>query len=385
MFKLERELIEIMQAIEAAGHQIYIVGGYVRDLYLKRTTRDLDMATSMSIKDLKELLSDYEIKDYSEHYGSLKLEVKTLEVEITQMRKEFNYVDGRHPERLEFTQDVNEDALRRDFTMNALYLNKEGQTLDPVHGLEAIKNQSIQAIGDPFKRFSEDALRIVRLYRFHLELDFKMEEETLKAAQTLHTSIQKLKAIQYKSESIKILSSQNLKKLVCEHKDFVKNLWPKAVFSPQVFHLKNSWEYKLLFMFEQNDLNELLSSWEFTREKKAYLLAFKRILNDYQKLSLKELFLKHGSFMWFEMMTLFLNSEEDFIYRKKFLDILNQNKVQAISDLQITGQDLIDLDIPDFLRNQFLLNLLFDHLWKNLANEKTELIKQIVRYKHDIH
>ena len=385
MFKLDQEIIELMKLIEEQDQDIYIVGGFVRDLYLNRTTRDLDMTTSMPIKRLKNVLSHYEIKDYNENYGSIKFELKTYDVEITQFRKDAHYLDARHPEIIEFTNKLNEDVLRRDFKMNALYMNKEGQVIDPTGGLHDIELKRISTVRDAFSTFSEDALRIVRLYRFHAQLNFEMETKTLEAAIQLLPNIQKLKPIQYKKETIKILSSSGFEQLVQEHGDFIQNLLPKANFPDEVFNLKNTWEYKLLYMFNLEDLEDLLKAWQFKSRKRKYLLAFKRIMEDYKTNTLEDLFTKHGSFMWFEMMTLFLNLNDNFVYRDKFLDILNKDNAKTFSELKISGQDLIDLEVPAILRNQFLSKLLFNHLWNKLENNNKALKEEVRRYKNDLH
>lgn len=385
MFKLDLELIELMEKVERKGYEIYVVGGFVRDLILKRKTRDLDLATSMPIKHLKNLLKTYEIKDYNEHFGSLKFELKTYEVEVTQFRRESDYKDSRHPDTVEFSDDFKEDVLRRDFTMNALYMNKKGEVFDPVLGMKDLKANVIKTVRDPKETFKEDALRIVRLFRFQAQLNFEVEFNTLNAALKELKRIQTLKAIQYKGEAIKILSSPGLQSLYKDHQEFLKELFPNAEFSKEVFIIKNSWEYKLLYMYSENDLDTLLKSWELSSKKRNYLLKLKRILNDYTKMPLKDLFIKHGSFMWFEMMTLFLNIDNNFVYRNKFLQILRENKTRTLLDLELKGQDLIDLKIPEALRNQVLMSLLFEHIWTNLENEKTKLIKQVEDYKYDIH
>lgn len=385
MFKLDQEIIELMKLIEDQNQEIYIVGGFVRDLYLNHATRDLDMATSMPIKQIKKTLTHYEIKDYNENYGSIKFELKSYEVEITQFRKDSHYVDARHPAIIEFTNQLNEDVLRRDFKMNALYMNKEGQVIDPIGGLHDLELKRISTVRDAFLTFSEDALRVVRLYRFHAQLNFEIEGKTLKAAIQLLPNIQRLKPIQYKKETIKILSSGGLAELVKEHKNFIQNLLPKAKFPEEVFNLKTTWEYKLLYMFNPEDLDALLKAWQVKSKKRKYLLAFKRIMEDYKINTLEDLFIKHGSFMWFEMMTLFLNLNDDFIYRDKFLKILSIDKGRSLTDLEITGQDLIDLEVPERLRNQFFSKLLFDHIWNDLENNNTALREEVRRYKNDIH
>lgn len=385
MFQLDQELTGLMEEVEATGYKIYLVGGFVRDLILKRKTRDLDLATSMPIKDLKDLLASYELKEFNENYGSLKFELKSYEVEITQFRKEGNYQDSRHPEEIEFIDDLQVDVLRRDFTMNALYMDKDGNIYDPTGGIKDIDQKLIRSVKDAKVTFSEDALRLVRLYRFHAQLDFFMEEKTLKTAQKLLPKIQNLKPIQIKSETVKILASPSFESLYDKHEDFLKILLPGANFPKEIFTMDCSWEYKLLYMYTLEDLENLLKSWELSSRKRKYLLSLKSIMQDYSSMALEELFIKHGSFMWFEMMTLFLNLDPKFIYRNKFIKILNKKKTRTLFDLKIKGQDLVELEVPKALRNQILMKLLFAHIWKDLENDKTQLLEEAARYKHDIH
>ena len=245
MFKLDKEIVEVMNLVEKNNHEIFIVGGFVRDILLKRRSNDLDMTTSMPIKHLKEILSNYEIKEFNEYYGSLKFEIKAYSVEITQFRKEAQYTDLRHPEEILFTDNLNEDVLRRDFKMNALYMDKNCDIIDPVNGIEDINKKIISTVRDSKATFLEDALRIVRLYRFHSQLNFTMDPSTLKAAQECLINIQYLKAVQKKGETIKILSSEGFESLVNEHFDFIQVLLPMANFPPEVFNLKTTWEYRL--------------------------------------------------------------------------------------------------------------------------------------------
>lgn len=385
MFKIDTEIVKIMELVEGAGHQIYLVGGYVRDRILNRHSLDVDLATSIPIKHLEKLLKRYEIFEVNHRFGSLKLELKAYDIEITRFRVESQYEDKRHPSKVLFTDDIHEDYLRRDFTMNSLYMDLNGQTLDPSHGYEDIENKIIRTVRNPEDVLSEDALRIVRLFRFQNELNFDIEPKTIQAAKENLSTIGSLSLFQLKDEMIKILSLDNLSDLYIEHKDFMEVLFSKAKMNKKILDFSSSWEYKLLFMYDIESLEEILNKWQIKKRKRNYLLELKRMIENYKVMTLEELFLEHGAFMWFEMMTLFLNFDRSFVYKQKFLRILNDINVRDIDDLLIDGNDLIDLNIPNKLRKTFLRQVLYDVLWHGVKNEKNELLQQIKRYKNDIH
>ena len=170
--KLFQELADLYSQ---NGYQLYMVGGSVRDYLLNKPLTDMDIVTDATPEQEEKFLSraDYTFKKF----GSVKLIYKDVKFDITTLRKEAGYVDSRHPKVVEFTDKLEVDVLRRDLTINALYLDKNLKVIDYVNGEEDLKNRLIKMVGDPLKRIQEDPLRIVRIYRFKFDLDFEIDKE----------------------------------------------------------------------------------------------------------------------------------------------------------------------------------------------------------------
>lgn len=161
------------------GFSLYMVGGTSRDFLLGRKYADWDFACDAAPMEMKTFLKD---ADYSfAKYGSIKIFTNHQEVDITTLREEGEYKDYRHPSFIKFVKDPHLDYKRRDFTINALYIDSGYQTLDYCGGLSDLKNKIIRFIGNPTKRVEEDPLRILRAYRFAKTLGFTLESKTLDA------------------------------------------------------------------------------------------------------------------------------------------------------------------------------------------------------------
>lgn len=185
--QLPPEVTSIITALTAAGHKAYAVGGCVRDLLLARTPKDWDVATDATPEEILKLFPD---GFYENRFGTVGVKTGSKDpalaaVEITTFRAEEAYTDKRHPDTVRFVKTLEEDIKRRDFTINALALGieKDGglKLIDLVGGERDIHLKLIRAVGDPFKRFGEDALRLMRAVRFAAELNFSIEEKTRRA------------------------------------------------------------------------------------------------------------------------------------------------------------------------------------------------------------
>lgn len=174
-----REALPILEKIKAAGYEAYFVGGSVRDAILGRPIHDVDIATSSYPRETKQIFSRT-IDVGIEHGTVLVLEGKK-EYEITTFRTEEEYVDYRRPSRVSFVRSLEEDLKRRDFTVNTFALDEEAQIVDLFDGMTDLENRTLRAVGIPAERFNEDALRIMRGFRFAATLDFEIEPTTFEA------------------------------------------------------------------------------------------------------------------------------------------------------------------------------------------------------------
>ncbi|MEA2113525.1 MAG: hypothetical protein U9P63_02610, partial [Patescibacteria group bacterium] len=171
--QIPKEIKNILGKLEKAGFKSYAVGGCVRDLLLGKKPKDWDIATKATPEQIQEIFPD---SFYANQFGTVTVKTKNedkslKEVEITTFRTEQKYTDKRHPDKIGFTLNLKEDLSRRDFTVNALALDKKGNIIDLFDGKKALEKRLIKAVGKADARFGEDALRMLRAVRLTAELN----------------------------------------------------------------------------------------------------------------------------------------------------------------------------------------------------------------------
>ncbi|MCF0113657.1 MAG: hypothetical protein HUJ60_06775 [Bacilli bacterium] len=171
--------LELSALYEAHGYSLFLIGGTSRDLLLGLSPLDLDFVTDAPAEASLSFLDKAD--GTFARYGSIKVHHGEQTIDITTLREEGDYRDSRHPGYLRFIQDKEKDSQRRDFTVNALYIDKDGTIYDYHRGLEDLEKKVLRFIGDPQKRIEEDPLRIIRAERFAKRLGFAFEEKTKKA------------------------------------------------------------------------------------------------------------------------------------------------------------------------------------------------------------
>ena len=181
--KIPAYVRETLTALETAGHQAYCVGGCVRDSLLGRMPEDWDVTTSALPEETMKVFGNRAIPTGLKH-GTVTVCCQEGKVETTTFRRDGVYADHRHPEQVTFTPDLTEDLARRDFTVNAMATDLRGTVYDPFDGQADLQEGILRCVGDPERRFSEDALRILRCLRFAAVLGFSVEPETGKALMT---------------------------------------------------------------------------------------------------------------------------------------------------------------------------------------------------------
>lgn len=164
--------------LQSAGFEAYAVGGCVRDSLLGKTPNDWDITTSAKPEDMKSVFADFHCIDTGIKHGTVTVVIDGEPLEITTFRLDGEYEDNRHPKSVTFTSNLGADLGRRDFTVNAMAYSKMTGTVDLFGGQNDLKNKIIRCVGDPDRRFNEDALRILRALRFASALDFEIEENT---------------------------------------------------------------------------------------------------------------------------------------------------------------------------------------------------------------
>jgi len=213
MFSLPKEVKNIFSTFKNNGFEIYLVGGAVRDFILGKKPENFDFTTNATPKQIQSLFPD---SFYHNDYGTVSIPLKTPSltslqkntIEITPFRKESNYTDFRHPSKIEWAKTVEEDLGRRDFTINAIAYDGN-KIIDPFGGEKDIRNQLIRCVGNPNKRFAEDALRLLRAIRFASQLGFFIEEKTREAIEKNSQLIIKISWERIRDEFLKILKSNH--------------------------------------------------------------------------------------------------------------------------------------------------------------------------------
>lgn len=204
---LPKEIKETLKNLESAGFEAFAVGGCVRDLLLGKKPKDWDITTNAKPEQIQKIFPD---SFYENKFGTVGVKTETEEeslkvVEITTYRVESKYSDKRHPDEIKFAKAIDEDLKRRDFTINALAMDKDGSLVDLFGGQEDLKNKLVRAVGNPEERFDEDALRLLRAIRFAIQLNFEIEEKTFVAIKEKADLINMIAKERIRDEFLKIV------------------------------------------------------------------------------------------------------------------------------------------------------------------------------------
>ena len=197
----------LLDALHTAGYAAYAVGGCVRDSLLGRTAHDWDLCTSALPQQVMELFGTEQCIPTGLQHGTVTIKYGGQLYETTTFRTEGSYTDGRHPDEVQFVPDVREDLARRDFTINAIAYNEAEGLVDPFGGQADLQNGLLRAVGEPQQRFTEDALRILRLYRFAARFGFALDAATARAARQLAPHLDCISAERIQEELAKLLAA----------------------------------------------------------------------------------------------------------------------------------------------------------------------------------
>lgn len=206
------EALPILEKLEDNGYEAYFVGGSVRDNLLGKSIHDVDIASSALPQEVKSIFK--RTVDVGIEHGTVMVLKGGEGYEVTTFRTESTYKDFRRPDEVSFVRSLKEDLKRRDFTINALAMTKDGKVIDYFDGIKDLKERRIQAVGDPFERFSEDALRMMRAVRFQGQLGFEISQKTLEAIQNYAHLLEKIAIERIHEEFIKLMTGDFRNKAV---------------------------------------------------------------------------------------------------------------------------------------------------------------------------
>ncbi len=377
----------IIERLGECGYRADIVGGCVRDALLLRTPYDFDITTSATPEEMLRIFNDFRVIETGLAHGTLTVMSEGEPYEVTSYRIDGEYKDGRHPECVLFTRSIEEDLRRRDFTVNAMaYSEKYGLT-DLFSGEEDLKKRIIRTVGAPEKRFSEDALRILRALRFASVLSFKIEEKTAEAVHALRGTLSKVSVERIYTEWKKLLAGADAYKIITEFSDVVLAFLPELrqinIPDPERFTRLDPKEKMLLLFIEaegRRAAEAFLSAAVRLKTDKATRINGSLVLENINaeisnRSGILELLSKIGK----ECAKMLLNvrfamGSAGACEIKLLEDLLSDGSVYTISGLNIGGSELADLGFFGKEVGEGLEALLSAHIRGKIKNEKSELL-----------
>ncbi len=241
--------LDALEILEKAGYEAYLVGGCVRDFLRGITPHDYDITTSALPELIIKAFDGYHIIETGLKHGTVTVMLDSLPLEITTFRQDGVYSDSRRPDSVTFVSALKEDLARRDFTVNAIAMDRHGRLYDFFGGCDDIKNGVIRCVGEPKKRFSEDALRLMRALRFASVTGYTIDETTESAIIDLAPHIKNVAAERIASELLKALSGK-FDKLFLKHTRLLSQIIPEiedmqSCAQHNIHHIYNVWEHSV--------------------------------------------------------------------------------------------------------------------------------------------
>lgn len=358
---MEKVIYNVLSSIEENGFEAYLVGGYVREHLLKKETFDIDITTSAKPKDLVEIFKDYDVKLYD--YGNVSFNIDKYKFDITTFRKDIKYQDNRKPEKIEYIDSLEEDLKRRDFTINAICMDKDENIIDYYDGKKDLKRRIIRSIGNPDEKIKEDALRILRAVRFATTYKYKIENSL---ANAIMENRDLLKNISYDRKK------EELNKIFCsKYKKYgIKLIQTLKLRCPlEITNIENA----LL----NNDLTGIWASitdidYSFTKKEKDLISKIKELntldIND------KYIEYKYGLYPLTIVSNLKKYNTKKIIAKYEKLPIKDRNEIAITSD-EICK--LLNKEPGEFIR-EIIKSLEKEILYGKLNNDKESIEKYII-------
>lgn len=439
MFELSDYVIYVLNKLNSRGFEAYIVGGCVRDFMLQKIPNDFDITTNALPYEIKECFKEHKIIETGAKHGTVTIIIDIRKIEITTYRIEGTYSDNRHPDVVKFSHNLYDDLIRRDFTINAMAINIYGEIIDNFNGRADLKNKIIRAVGDPSKRFTEDALRILRALRFASQLGFYIENKTSDMIHKYAYLLKNISAERIREEFVKIIMGNNAEEILRKYCDVIELFIPEiqrlyGFDQRSPYHKYDVWEHTIhavgasvpetnvrVAMFFHDiakpdcfymDVNgrghfkgHALKSAEMASVILKRLKFSSREIKDIisivyhhsdelnSKPEIKLLLNKIGKKNFFDL----LNAQRaDSMSKQEFClkrliqsdrqekiakEIIKNKECYTLKDLAVNGYDLIKLGFNGRENGQLLEHLLEEVIYGNLLNDKISLINYIKSLK----
>ena len=333
--------LKVLNIIEDNSYEAYIVGGFVRDYVMGIKSNDVDITTNARPKDLIKIFPNANIDN--EVYGSVTVYLNNIRFEITTYRDDGNYLDNRHPDTINYVNDLKTDLKRRDFTINTICMGKAGNIVDLLSCRSDIDNKIIKTVIDPLESFKIDCLRILRAIRFATTLDFELAKEVKEAIIQSRYLLKDLSINRKKEELDKIFSSPNIEKGIMLIKElglidvlFLENI-NKVIPCSQVIGIWTMLEVDDIYPFTRNELN---------------------LMKDIRN-AIKNNPLDYTTLYYYDLYPCIVAGEIIGISKKEIMDNYNSMPIHKRGDIVVDSYDLIDyLNIED--------GPIMSKLWKEL-------------------
>ena len=336
MLKIPEKIKFVLRTLTQNGYEAYIVGGCVRDSLLEIIPSDYDVTTSAKPQEIIGLF-DKTVPTGIKH-GTVTVIIENEPIEVTTFRTEGEYKDSRHPQNVKFVTDLSEDLSRRDFTVNAMAYNETAGLVDLFGGLGDLENKILRAVGDSDKRFSEDALRILRLFRFASQLEFTPEEKTLNSALKLQKGLKNISKERIFSEIVKTVNGKNPKAIL----PLINSggLEFLGITETPEFTTLDDPDLRLFVFLNTSCENPIEVLKTLKAPNRQIDFANKLLKLQAIKINTKE-DIKNALFLTdYNAVNLFLQLQEDEDKLKLLAEIIKNNEPYLISHLAIDGEDL---------------------------------------------
>lgn len=355
--------LKLVKELTDHDYKAYVVGGFVRDCLLGRESQDIDICTNATPKEIKEVFPEGFLP--TDDYGSVVVNKYGIRFEITTFRKEFNYENHRKPVEIEYIDDLYQDLLRRDFTINAICMDENGEIIDFLGGRDDLNRCIIRTIGDADERFEQDALRILRAIRFATVLDFHLDAEVVEAIRNQRVLLRELSYQRKKDELDKM---------------FVSGYAERGIEMLLEYHLDKYLDLDNLS--KVTNTNSLIGIWSilnveayypFSNNEKEMMADIRKVmsLNNYDPMTLY----RYG---------LYVNSvagEMKGLDKKKITECYNGLVIHRRQDLDISSEDIMECmhKEPGEYIGDIYEDIEKEVLYHRLANDKKQLLDYIYK------
>ena len=374
---LDQRALTVLRKLNKNGIDAFIVGGAVRDYLLKQKPHDYDICYNAEISEIYKIFKGFNIYETGIKYGTVTLNYKGLLIELTRFRTEDLYLDNRHPKQVNFVNNIEKDLSRRDFTINAMAIDKDKNITDIYGGNQDLKNGVIKAVGNADERFSEDALRILRAFRFSSRFGFKLEENTKKAILNNKDRLKSIAKERITEEIKEILNGKNFHLVFFEFVDAVDRIIETNgidIAASRNILKKVSYELRFLyFVFLFNCENALRLS-----GKELRILNILRQCQSTEKLDIYNLFLNYELKEVSIILEYFaIENKLSAQAQNEYAFIIKKHLNKKAQGLKINGHDLEKLGFKGAEISKIKNDLRLLILQNKIKNKKSTLIKYV--------